>query len=81
MGLLNHIRGRPWADVFEILRDDIGEHNPRRPFSLWRWNESLGCTEEDWKIFKTLVEGLTDFYSNTRLTAEEALEHSWSDVI
>lgn len=75
-GLLNHIHGNPWAEVFEILRDDFGENNPRRPFSLWLWNDSLGCTKEDWSNFKTLISGLTAFSPNTRLTAKEALEQS-----
>lgn len=76
-GLLNHIRGKTWAEVFEILRDDIGDSNPRRPFSHWLWNESLGCTKEEWSDFKTLISGLTAFDPDSRLTAKEALEHSW----
>jgi len=76
-GLLNHIRGNPWAEVFEILRDDIGDSNPRRPFSHRLWNESLGCTKEEWIDFKALISALTAFDPNSRLTAKEALEHSW----
>ena len=80
-GLLNHLRGNPWAEVFEILTDGLGEDNPRKSFELWRRDESLDCDEEKWSNFKMLIRGLTVLDPATRLTAKEALEHSWfSDV-
>jgi hypothetical protein len=33
-GLLHHIHGNPWVEMFEILRDGFGEDNPRKPFAL-----------------------------------------------
>jgi hypothetical protein len=80
-GILHHIQGNPWAEVFEILRDGFGESNPGRPFTLWKWDQSIGCDEEDWNNFKTLIRGLTAFDPNTRLTAEAALDHSWFDGV
>jgi serine/threonine protein kinase len=76
-GLLHHLHGNPWAGVFEILRDGFSENNPRKRFGLWLWNESPGCDEEDWRNFKSLIRGLTACDPSTRLTAKEALEHSW----
>jgi serine/threonine protein kinase len=78
-GLLHHLHGNHWAQVFvfKILQDEFGEKDPRKPFALWKWNRSLGRDEEDWKDFKTLIRGLTAFDPSTRLTAKEALEHSW----
>ena len=73
-GLLNRLQGSPWVEVFEILRDDFGEGNPRKPFALWRRDD---CDQGDWSNFKTLVEGLTRFNPDQRLTAKEALNHSW----
>jgi hypothetical protein len=67
--------------VFGILRDDFGEKNPRKPFALWKWNQSLGFDEEEWKNFKALIRGLTTFDPSTRLTAEEALGRSWFDDV
>jgi hypothetical protein len=80
-GLLHHIQGNPWAEVFEILRDGFGENNPRKPFALWRWDQTIGGDDEDWSNFKTLIRELTTFDPDTRLTAEGALDHSRFDGV
>jgi hypothetical protein len=80
-GLLHHIRESPWAEVFDILRDGFGEDDPRKPFALWKWDQSIGCDEKDWNNFKTLIGGLTAFDPMTRLTAKEALDHSWFEGV
>jgi len=33
-GFLNHLRGSPLVEVFEILGEDFGENDPRKPFAL-----------------------------------------------
>ncbi|KAI0201524.1 kinase-like domain-containing protein [Astrocystis sublimbata] len=59
----------PWAEgVFDVLRAGFNKDNPRKPFSLWQ-----GVDPE----LKDLVGGLTNFDPEKRLTAREALEHSW----
>jgi hypothetical protein len=77
-GLLHHLgSSNPWIEVFNILADDFGPHNPRRPFVLWLRGAASICDEQDWGIAKMLIQGLVAFDPATILTAEEALEHRW----
>ncbi|KAJ0106876.1 hypothetical protein J7T55_014952 [Diaporthe amygdali] len=67
-GLLRHLGDSPWVEIFGVLRDGFNADNPRKPFSLWQ-----GVDEE----LKDLVGGLTNFDPGKRLTASEALNHTW----
>lgn len=66
--LLNHLGDSPWCEVLKVIRDGFNETNPRKPFSLWK---NLDAD------FKDLIGGLTNFDPAKRLTAHEALAHSW----
>ena len=67
-GLLKHLEGSPWCDVFKVIRDGFNKTDPRKPFSLWK------NVDAD---FKDLVGGLTNFDPAKRLTVHEALAHRW----
>ena len=73
-GLLEHLRGSAWAEVFEILWNGFDDDSPRKPFALWHWDD---YDQGDWVKFKSLIEGLTRFDPAKRMTAEEALDHNW----
>lgn len=66
--LMKHLDDNPWCRVLKNLRDVFNEGNPRQPFPLW--------TDVD-ADFKDLVGGLTNFDPAKRLTAHEALAHTW----
>ncbi|KAI1839585.1 hypothetical protein JX265_013338 [Neoarthrinium moseri] len=63
-------RGHPWRQSFSKMAGSFGESNPRRPFSLWK-SDVLDAD------FKDLVRQMTNFDPRKRITAQEALEHSW----
>ncbi|MCJ1476952.1 hypothetical protein MMC13_005622 [Lambiella insularis] len=69
-GLLRHLSGSPWRQVLEALRGGFNKENPRKPFL--RWN--MEPLDSD---LKDLIGGLTNFDPAKRLTADEALSHSW----
>ena len=60
----------PWSTVLKILCSGFGEENPREPFALWKEPELTAD-------FKDFIAGLMSFDPAKRLTAKEALEHSW----
>ncbi|KAL8967275.1 MAG: hypothetical protein Q9197_005516 [Variospora fuerteventurae] len=69
-GLLRHLGDSPWCQVLETLRGGFNKENPREPFV--RWNiEPLDADLKD------LIGGLTNFDPAKRLTADEALSHTW----
>ena len=67
-GLLKHLGGSPWGEVFEILRGGFSKSSPCKPFYLWK---NIGMD------FKDLIGGSTDFDLTKRPTAQEALAHRW----
>ena len=69
-GLLKHLGGSPWCQVFEMLRDGFNKENPWEPFV--RWN--MEPLDSD---LKDLIGRLTNFDPAKRLTADEALSHNW----
>ena len=66
--LLKDLGGSPWSEVLTVIWDGFNETNPRTPFSLWKNVDAE---------FKDLIGGLTNFDPAKRLTAHEALAHSW----
>lgn len=67
-GLLKHLGDNPWCEVFHTLARGFGTKNPRKPFALWAELDA---------DFKDLVVGLTNFDPARRLTAHDALAHTW----
>lgn len=66
--LLRHLGGSRWCQVLQDLRDSFDESHPRKPFSQW---EDIDAD------FADLTGGLTNFDPAKRLTAHEALAHTW----
>lgn len=65
---LKKLDSNPWVSIFEVIRDGFNKDNPRRPFSLW------GGVDEE---FKDLIRAMTNFDPQKRITAREALAHTW----
>jgi serine/threonine protein kinase len=72
VGFLRYLEDSPWREVIEITRDGFGKDNPRKPVTHW-----TGVDEE----FRDLITDLTKFDPTQRLTAAEALEHKWFEVV
>jgi serine/threonine protein kinase len=51
-----------------MIANDFNPENPRRPFGLWQGLDP---------VFKDLVVRMMNVDPTLRLTAEEALAHSW----
>ncbi|KAI1438094.1 kinase-like domain-containing protein [Xylaria sp. CBS 124048] len=60
----------PWASDFRRIADSFNETNPRRPFALWK-SDVLDAD------FKDLIGKMTNLDPRKRITADEALQHSW----
>jgi serine/threonine protein kinase len=58
----------PWHKVFSNIRARFGKDNPRKPVAMW-----AGIDPD----FRDLLNGLTKFDPDQRLTAHEALAHKW----
>lgn len=72
-GFLKHLgNDNPWARVFEVTRDGFNQETPREPFAFWN-----GVDDD----FKSLVCAMTRFDSARRITARQALEHKWFEVV
>ena len=71
-GFLKHLSDNPWVPIFEVTRDGFNKDNPRRPFSLWK-----GVDED----FKNLICAMTNFDPEKRITAREALAHTWFEGV
>ncbi|DAA76433.1 TPA_exp: Uncharacterized protein A8136_0747 [Trichophyton benhamiae CBS 112371] len=70
---LKHIGDEgPWCTVINVLWNGFDETTPREPFALWKGVDP---------VFKDLIAGLTDIDPKKRLTAQEALNHSWFQVV
>ena len=73
-GLLRQLDDSPWCQVLEALRDGFNKRNPREPFVRL----TMDPLDSD---FKDLIGGLTNFDPVKRLTAGEALSHTWFDDV
>ncbi|KAK2733738.1 hypothetical protein FQN57_001965 [Myotisia sp. PD_48] len=65
---LKYLGDNPWVPIFGVIRDGFNKETPRQPFSLWQ-----GVDED----LKSLVCAMTNFDPKKRITAREALGHSW----
>lgn len=67
-GLIDYYKGTPWADYIVKVVNNFSDKNPRRPFD----------TRQDLDPeFKDLVVQMMNVDPRRRLTAEEALAHTW----
>lgn len=60
----------PWIEIFQVVRSSFNAEYPREPFSLWQ-DETI---DED---FRDLIVKMANFNPEKRITAREALEHTW----
>ncbi|KAF1850517.1 kinase-like protein [Cucurbitaria berberidis CBS 394.84] len=67
-GLIRYLGGSPWAQFIALVAADFNADNPRRPFGLWQ------DIDPD---FKDLVVRIMNVDPTRRLTASEALAHTW----
>jgi serine/threonine protein kinase len=67
-GLIQYLGDSPWAQLIAMIAADFNANNPRRPFGLW---QDLDPT------FKDLVVRMMNVDPTKRLTAKEALAHTW----
>jgi serine/threonine protein kinase len=67
-GLIQYLGDSPWADLIAMIAADFNADNPRRPFGMW---QNLDPT------FKDLVVRMMNVDPTRRLTAKEALAHTW----
>jgi serine/threonine protein kinase len=67
-GLIQYLGDSPWAQLIAMIAADFNADNPRRPFGLW---QDLDPT------FKDLVVRMMNVDPTKRLTAKEALAHTW----
>lgn len=66
--LTRYLGDSPWAQLMAMIVADSNAENPRRPVGLWQ-----DINPE----FKDLVIRMMIVDPTRRLTANEALEHSW----
>ncbi|RAK83920.1 calcium/calmodulin dependent protein kinase [Aspergillus costaricaensis CBS 115574] len=71
-GFLEYLGDNPWASVFNITLSGFNQDNPVRPFSLWQ-----GVDDD----FKSLICAMTNLDPKRRITARQALAHSWFDGV
>ncbi|KAL9087402.1 MAG: hypothetical protein Q9165_006699 [Trypethelium subeluteriae] len=69
---IQYLGDNPWIPVFEVTRDGFNKDNPRKPFALWQ-----GVDED----FKNLICAMTNFDPGKRITAREALAHTWFEGV
>jgi serine/threonine protein kinase len=67
-GLIRYLGDSPWAQLIAMVVADFNADNPRRPFSLWQDIDPE---------FKDLIVRMMNVDPTRRLTAEEALGHTW----
>ncbi|KAH7363707.1 kinase-like domain-containing protein [Pyrenochaeta sp. MPI-SDFR-AT-0127] len=67
-GLIRYLGDSPWAQLIAMVAADFNADNPRRPFMLW---QNLDPT------FKDLIVRMMNVGPTRRLTAKEALAHTW----
>lgn len=67
-GLIRYLGDSPWAQIMAMIAADFNADNPRRPFQLW---QDIDPT------FKDLIVRMMNVDPTKRLTAKEALAHSW----
>ncbi|KAL1865946.1 hypothetical protein VTK73DRAFT_4952 [Phialemonium thermophilum] len=69
VGLLKHIgEDNPYFEGIVELGTDFGKDRPRKPFALWEYVDAE---------FRDLVGKMTNWDPTRRITAREALAHSW----
>ncbi|RDW83584.1 uncharacterized protein DSM5745_03910 [Aspergillus mulundensis] len=72
-GFLKHLGDQnPWVRVFEVTRDGFNQETPREPFAFWN-----GVDED----FKDLICAMTRFDPAKRITARQALGHTWFEGV
>lgn len=67
-GLIQYLGESPWTQLIAMIAADFNADNPRRPFTLWQ------NLDPD---FKDLVARMMNVDPTRRLTAKEALAHTW----
>lgn len=67
-GLIRYLGNSPWAQYFAMVAADFNAENARRPFGMW---QDLDAD------FKDLIVRMMNVEPTRRLTAKEALAHTW----